>query len=121
MAKDRKRNKQTLAKKLANEFGIEIKDGKKYIDYIFSQIPFFLIEEERVAFANFGTFEIRHPKVLKKQRGIDNKIRLMKQKSRIRFKPCKKWKNLINQGLTDRIVAIWDNPAIEENPELKND
>lgn len=117
----RKRNRETLAKKMAVEFGIEIKDGKKYIEYIFSQIPAFLMQEKRLIFSNFGTLELKEPNKLKQQRGIDNKIRLMKCKNRIKFTPCKKWKELINQGNEDHIIAVWDAPLKKENSELKND
>lgn len=116
----RRRNKETLAKKLADEFGIDIKDGKKYIEYIFSQIPAFLMQEKKLIFFNFGTLELKEPNILKQQRCIDNKIRLIKCKNRIKFTPCKKWKELINQGNEDRIIAVWDVPPKEGNSELKN-
>lgn len=104
--KNFKNNKERIAKKLVEQFNIQIADAKKYVGCVIDQIGFLILLDKNIIFKNFGTFFVREKKACN-YKGIDGKWRVIKPKNRIIFRPCKRLKRLANNGET-KILAEWD-------------
>lgn len=89
-------NKEMLAKFLSNEFNINKKKSKEYIDFIFKEISLSLQRGECVKIANFGQFSTRISRA--KANNLKNSMYFIAPKLHFlpKFRPSKSLKRVIN-------------------------